>query len=125
MRIETLDLHGCTVADAMRLVVQRYNRLLNSAQGSEMRALEIIHGKGKGEGGGLIKEAVRDFLKLEGSRIKGFDAQLAMRGASYAAPNDKKLSYMHGEDVSGNSGCTIIIPRQRLSIPRDWAKYRY
>ncbi len=125
MQIETLDLHGYTVADAMERFVRKYNWLVGQLEGSEPQALEVIHGKGKGDDGGLIKEAVRDFLRLEGSRIKGFDAQLAMRGATYVAENDKKLSYMHGEDVSGNSGCTIIIPRQRLSIPRDWAKYRY
>ena len=125
MQLETLDLHGYTVADAMERFIKKYNWLVSQLGGGEPQALEVIHGKGKGDDGGLIKEAVRDFLKLEGSRIKGFDAQLAMRGASYAAQNDKKLSYMHGEDVSGNSGCTIVIPRQKLSIPRDWAKYRY
>lgn len=125
MQLETLDLHGYSVADAMERFIKKYNWLVGQLGGGEPLALKVIHGKGKGDVGGLIKEAVRDFLKSEGSRIKGFDAQLVMRGASYAVPNDKKLSYMHGEDVSGNSGCTIIIPGQRLSIPRDWAKYRY
>jgi hypothetical protein len=125
MHIERLDLHGYSVADAIECFVRKYNWLVSQSSGDEQQALEVVHGKGKGEGSGLIKEAVRDFLRLEGTRIKGFDAQLVMRGASYAAQNDKKLSYMHGEDVSGNSGCTIVIPRQRLSIPRDWAKYRY
>ncbi len=125
MQTHSIDLHGYTVADAIERFVRKYNWLVDQLSDGEQHALEVVHGKGKGEGSGLIREAVRDLLRLEGSRIKGFDAQLAMRGATYAAQNDKKLSYMHGEDVSGNSGCTIIIPRQRLSIPRDWAKYRY
>ena len=125
MHIHSINLHGYTVADAMERFVKKYNWLVSQLPADEPQALEVIHGKGKGDGSGLIKEAVRDLLRQEGSRIKGFDAQLAMRGATYTAPDNKKLSYMHGEDVSGNSGCTIIIPRQRLSIPRDWVKYRY
>jgi hypothetical protein len=125
MQIHSIDLHSYTVADAMERFVKKYNWLVGQLPSNEPQALEVIHGKGRGDDGGLIKEAVRDFLRQEGSRIKGFDAQLAMRGASYTVPNDKKLSYMHGEDVSGNSGCTIIIPRQRLTLPRDWARYRY
>ena len=125
MQIHTIDLHGYTIADAIERFVRKYNWLVGQLSGSDPQALEVVHGKGKGESGGLIKEEVRDFLKLEGSRIKGFDAQLAMRGAAYAAQSDKKCAYIFGEDVSGNSGCTIVIPRLRLSFPRDWSKYRY
>ena len=123
MQIESLDLHGYTVAEAMSLFVRRYNRLLSSMSAGELRGLEVIHGKGRGGETGLIREALRDYLKQEGSRITGFDAQLAMRGASYAIERGRKLSYMHGEDVSGNAGCTIIIPHQRLFLPREWYRY--
>lgn len=123
MQIETLDLHGYTVVDAMNSFVRRYNRLLTSKPGGELWALEVIHGKGKGGEGGLIREALRDYLKQQGKRVKGFDAQLAMRGASYAVEKGGRLSYMHGEDVSGNAGCTIVIPQQRLTLSRDWLRY--
>jgi hypothetical protein len=123
MQIESLDLHGHTVSEAMSLFVRRYNRLLSSMAVGELRGLEVIHGKGKGGEIGLIREALRDYLRQQGKRISGFDAQLAMRGASYAAEQGGKLSYIYGEDVSGNAGCTIVIPRQRLTLPRGWYSY--
>ncbi len=123
MQIESLDLHGYIVAEAMSLFVRRYNRLLSSMLAGELKGLEVIHGKGKGGETGLIREALRDYLKQQGQRITGFDAQLAMRGAAYAAEKGGKLSYIHGEDASGNAGCTIVIPRQRLSVPRGWYSY--
>ena len=123
MQIESLDLHGYAVAEAMSLFVRRYNRLLSSMSAGELRGLEVIHGKGKGGETGLIREALRDYLRQQGKRITGFDAQLAMRGAAYAAEKGGRLSYIHGEDVSGNAGCTIIIPRQRLALSREWYRY--
>jgi hypothetical protein len=122
MTIESLDLHGYFVADGMARFVKHYNFILASKR---VEALEVIHGRGsRSSAGGGLREALRDFLKSEGTRIKGFDAQLAMRGAEYLLDVPGKLVYMHGEDATHNAGCTIVIPRRRLNLPPEWVRYR-
>ncbi|MEO8285352.1 MAG: hypothetical protein ABI670_02830 [Chloroflexota bacterium] len=126
MNIEPLNLHGYVIADAIARFVDQYNRAL---AGGRVDGLEVIHGKGRPTGSSIsssgLREVLRDFLKDEGTRIKGFDAQLAMRGADYLLDVPGKLVYMYGEDATGNAGCTIVIPRQRLSIPHEWLRYKY
>ena len=126
MRIERLDLHGYTVADAMSRFVRTYHWCLGEMErsGGELRGIEVIHGKGRGEAGAPIREELRAYLAQQGTRIKGFDAQLAHRGAEYLFDVPGRLAYMHGEDATGNGGCTIVVPRQRVSPPREWGPYR-
>ena len=125
MQLTRLDLHGYTVADAMVRFVGVYNRLLGERQGEELRGLQVVHGKGTVDEGSAIRDALRAFLKSQGKRIKGYDAQLALRGADYLFDNCGKLAYMHGEDVDRNGGQTFVVPFGRLSIPREWRTYRY
>lgn len=126
MTIERLDLHGYIIADGMARFVGQYNHVLASKRAD---ALEVIHGKGnRGEWGGSsgtggMREALRDFLRSEGTRIKGFDAQLVLRGADYLLDVPGNLVYMHGEDAQHNPGCTIVIPRRRIRLPREWQRY--
>src|SRR5688572_10469864 len=98
LKTRTLNLHGFTVSDGTTRVVEQDNRALADGKGE---ALEVIHGKGRGGEGGL-REALRDYLSGQGTRIKGFDAQLAMKGAEYLLDVPGKLAYMHGEDATDN-----------------------
>jgi hypothetical protein len=126
MKLESLDLHGYIIADGMARFVGQYNHVLASGRAD---ALEVIHGKGnRGDWGGSsgvggLRDALRDFLRSQGTRIKGFDAELVLRGADYLLDVPGRLVYLHGEDATHNAGCTIIIPRQRISLPREWRKY--
>jgi hypothetical protein len=126
MTTERLDLHGYFVADGMARFVKHYNFMLASKRAD---ALEVVHGKGSRSGGGRrteiggLRESLRDFLKTQGTRIKGFDAQLAMRGAEYLLDVPGKLVYMYGEDAMHNAGCTIVVPRNRLTLPPEWVRY--
>jgi hypothetical protein len=121
MNLETLNLHGYTVSEALTRFVEQYNRTLAAGRAE---GLDVIHGKGRAESGGL-REALREYLQSQGTRIKGFDAQLAMRGADYLLNVPGKLAYMHGEDARNNAGCTIVVPFQRLTVPHDWVRYKY
>src|SRR3954469_3389465 len=103
----TLNLHGYLVAEGMARFVGEYNRVLG---GGKYDGLEVIHGKGHGGPSGL-REGLRDILKAEGMRVKGFDAQLALRGATYLFDGPGRLAYMHGEDAMNNAGCTFVVPK--------------
>ncbi|HST05553.1 MAG TPA: Smr/MutS family protein [Chloroflexia bacterium] len=118
LNLYTIDLHGHTVADGMSRFVSDYNRVLRDGR---FVGIEVIHGKGRG-GEGVIRDALRALLRASGPRIKGFDAQLVMRGAEYLLDMPGNLVYLHGEDATHNGGCTIVFPRQRLHLPPE---YRY
>jgi hypothetical protein len=119
VQIERLDLHGLFVAEAMTRFVRKYNWLVGQQSG-ETHMLDVIHGKGRGEEAGAIREALRTFLKAQGKRINGYDAQLALRGAEYLFDNSGRLAYMHGEDVDRNSGHTYVVPRERVRLPTSY-----
>ncbi len=121
MQVVSLNVHGHTVAQAMRLFIDRYNRLAASGPGF---ALEVIHGKGSVDAGSVIRDTLRDYLRTEGKRIRGFDAQLALRGADYLFDGCGTLAYMHGEDIDRNGGKTVVVPRQKLRPPLEWRGYR-
>lgn len=114
MQIHSLDLHGYTVADAMLAFRRAYNALAGRGPG---HALEVIHGKGTVDSGSVIREELRSYLKTQGKRITGYDAQLLMRGADYLLDGCGKLAYMHGEDIDRNSGKTVVVPLQRPNSP--------
>jgi hypothetical protein len=120
MHLIPLDLHGFTVPNAIARFVGRYNRLLADTPPGTLSALEVIHGKGKGEEGGAIKDELRYLLGRRGKRVTGFDTQLILRGADYLLdkyPGD--LVFIFGEDATRNAGSTIVIPRRRITA-RDW-----
>src|SRR5689334_22011480 len=122
MQLEILDLHGYTVDDAMLRFVSRYNRLLSErpAQESAMWCIEVIHGKGTAASGGLIREAVRDYLKSSGKRVTGFDVHLILRDSYPDLARYKgRTVYIHGEDIDRNGGKTVVFPMERLPRPSD------
>ena len=125
MQLTRLDLHGYTVPDAIVRFVGVYNRLLDEKRGDELRGLQVVHGKGTVDEGSAIRDALRAFLKSQGKRIKGYDAQLALRGAGYLFDNCGKLAYMHGEDVDRNGGQTLVVPFGKLRVLPEWRTYRY
>ena len=107
MRLQRLDLHGYTVADAMLRFVRMYNGLVGAGAGGEVRGIEVVHGKGKGDTPSLIRDALRDYLRSNGKRISGYDTQLVLRGADYLLdkyPGD--LAYMPGK-----MPCTMAVAR--------------
>jgi len=61
---KTVDLHGLTRKEALRVL----QVTLTSARGKRLRIL-VITGKGKnsGDGRGVIREAVKDYLEKAGS----------------------------------------------------------
>ena len=126
MTLETLDLHGFTVSDALVRFVSRYNRALADGKGQDVRGLEVIHGKGTSAQGGLIKEALRDYLKSNGKRITGFDIQLILRGSEAELQKYRgKCAYIFGEDIDHNGGKTVVIPMDRLRRPENLRYYSY
>lgn len=128
MRLEPLDLHGYTVNDALIRFVSRYNRLVSErqGQGGEPWGMEVIHGKGTAAQGGLIKDALRDYLKANGKRITGFDIQLILRGSQADLQKySGRLAYIHGEDIDRNAGKTVVIPMERIRRPENLRYYRY
>lgn len=125
MLITRLDLHGLTVADAMVRFVGVYNRILDEGKREELRAIQVVHGKGTVDEKSAIRDTLRAFLKSQGTRIKGYDAQLALRGADYLFDNCGKLAFMHGEDVDRNGGQTFVVPFERLRVRPEWKTYRY
>jgi hypothetical protein len=128
MTFETLDLHGYTVSDAIVRFISRYNRLLADSQGrgADVRGIEVIHGKGTAAQGGLIREALRDYLKDNGKRITGFDVQLVLRGSQADLQKYRgRCAFIHGEDADRNAGKTIVIPMERLRRPENLRYYTY
>jgi hypothetical protein len=123
MRTETLDLHGYILADAMARFVGKYNWIARETRSDDPTVLQVIHGKGMAGSESIIREELRRFLHKEGKRIKGFDAQLALRGATYLLEGCGKLAYMHGEDVDRNGGQTFVVPFERLRLPPEWRDY--
>src|SRR5688500_6974132 len=120
MQLTSLDHHGLTLTDAIPRFIGRYNRLVMDTPKGRLAGLEVIHGKGKGEEGGVIKETIRQILRRHGKRVMGFEALLILRGADYLLDKYRgDLVYIYGEDATRNAGCTIVIPRNRIRA-RDW-----
>src|SRR5215210_4478105 len=119
MQFDRLDLHSYTVAGDMLKFARKYNWMVANQPGV---ALEVVHGRGlgKGDDAGAIRHTLRAFLKSNGKRITGYDAQLAVRGAGYLLEGSGALAYMHGEDIDRNGGKTVVVPRQRVRVPYEW-----
>src|ERR1051326_1986848 len=86
-----LDLHGCTVDEALSMFVEFYNGHLRSGSDESLR---VIHGFG---GTGKIRQKLRVFLETV----------------------DDRLDWKPGEALEGKPALTIIWPRRLLPIPGD------
>ncbi len=83
----SIDLHNCTVAEAIRAFVRFYNACVRSGYRGR---IEIIHGYGKSGSGGVIREELRKYLKAH-DEIFG--------------------EFLPGENLR-NPGVTILYPRE-------------
>jgi hypothetical protein len=86
----SIDLHNCTVPEAIRAFVHFYNACVSSGYHGR---IEIIHGYGSSGVGGAIKQKLRKYL------------------ADHA---DKFGAFLAGDSV-GNPGVTILYPRESLA----------
>jgi dsDNA-specific endonuclease/ATPase MutS2 len=86
----SIDLHNCTVAEAIREFVRFYNGCVRS--GYQGR-LEVIHGYGSSGSGGTIREELRKYLKVHAEVFGEFLAGESLR----------------------NPGVTILYPRGNLA----------
>jgi len=86
----SIDLHNCTVPEAIREFVRFYNA---SVRGGYHGRMEIIHGYGSSGVGGAIKQELRKYL---------------------TAHEDKFGAFLAGDSV-GNPGVTILYPRESLA----------
>jgi len=89
----SIDLHHCTVAEAIREFVRFYNSCVNSGYRGR---LEVIHGYGSSGSGGAIRDELRHYLKAH-AEIFG--------------------EYLAGESLR-NPGVTIVYPRDTtVAVP--------
>lgn len=86
----SIDLHNCTVAEAIREFVRFYNSCVRSGYRGR---LEVIHGYGSSGSGGAIREELRRYLKAHAETFG---------------------EYLAGESLR-NPGVTILYPRETLA----------
>lgn len=90
----SIDLHGCTVPEAMRQFTNFYNDCVRCGfQGF----IEVIHGYGSSGTGGAIQQELRRYL---------------------AANSDRLEMYVAG-DAIGNPGITKVYPKRLLPVIQD------
>ncbi len=95
MATRELDLHGLTWSEAKTEFIDFYNHMLKDARNMSGLQLTVIHGYGSTGEGGVLRKRLRGLLrKLEG-----------------------RLEFTPGEEIDGNSGCTVITPQE--PIPED------
>jgi len=87
-----IDLHGLRVQEALSRLSAACNRLLKSGRRGPLR---VIHGYGSSGKGGDIREAVREYLEHNSSRVE----------------------YVAGEQFFNNPGVTIVYPKHPLPAP--------
>ena len=91
--METLDLHGQTWSEALPAFIEAYNGALRRSAGE----LEVVHGYGASGVGGVLRKRLRAFLRR----------------------HEDRLEFMFGEDVDGNAGVTLVVPREALPEAGD------
>ena len=64
MPVRTLDLHGKTAQAAFHAL----ERFVHAASGDRVRCVEVITGRGSGEGGGVIRREMPFWLNSAGLR---------------------------------------------------------
>jgi dsDNA-specific endonuclease/ATPase MutS2 len=72
----SIDLHNCTVAEAIREFVRFYNSCVRSGYRGR---LEVIHGYGLSGSGGAIREELRRYLKAHPETFGEFLAGESLR----------------------------------------------
>ncbi len=93
--VSEIDLHGCTVLEAVERFVQFYNARVSAGSCSQ---IEVVHGYGSSGEGGAIRVKIRSFLERH---------------------NDC-LGFVPGEELfPPNPGKTLIMPRKPLPTTLD------
>ena len=72
----SIDLHNCTVAEAIREFVRFYNGCVRSGYRGR---IEVIHGYGSSGSGGVIREELRRYLKAHETTFGEFLAGESLR----------------------------------------------
>lgn len=90
-----IDLHGCTVVEALARFTRAYNAHVAAGKTGDVR---VIHGHGASGGTSKIRTRLREMLSRYGDR----------------------LSFQRGEDwIDGNPGLTIVLPVRPLPEPLE------
>ena len=87
----SIDLHGCTVPEAMRQFIDFYNC---SVRSGHQGFIEVIHGYGSSGPGGAIQQELQRYLEVNSDRLE---------------------MYIAGDSV-GNPGITKVYPKKLLSV---------
>jgi hypothetical protein len=90
--VHEIDVHHCTIDEALKAFVETYNRRVAGRQ-----PFRIIHGYGSSGTGGAIKRKLHAFLMQ----------------------NPAALEWVPGENVDGNPGHTLIYPKKALPTEED------
>lgn len=90
----SIDVHGCSVPEAMRIFIDYYNGCVRSGTKG---FIEVVHGYGSSGPGGAIQRELRKFLAVNTDRLE---------------------MYVEGDAV-GNPGITKVYPKKLLPIFHD------
>lgn len=104
----SINLHNCTVAEAIREFAGFYNSCVRSGYRGR---LEIIHGYGSSGSGGAIREELRRYLRANKEIFGEFLAGESLRnpGVTILYPGETMAPAAHGNQVG---------PFSRRSRPR-------
>jgi hypothetical protein len=113
----SIDLHNCTVAEAIRKFVSFYNACVRSGYRGR---IEVIHGYGSNGVGGTIRQDLRAYLKAHAETFGEYLAGESLRNPGvtilYAkdalAPLPLGLGSMSFSGGRGNSFRTSAAPRK-------------
>jgi dsDNA-specific endonuclease/ATPase MutS2 len=85
----SIDLHNCTVAEAIREFARVYNACVRSGYRGR---LEVIHGYGSSGTGGVIREELRKYLKAHAEVFGEFLAGESLRnpGVTILYPGEQQ-----------------------------------
>jgi hypothetical protein len=98
----SIDLHNCTVHEAIREFVRFYNACV---RGGYHGRLEVIHGYGSSGSGGGIKQELRRYLKAHEDTFGAFLAGESLRnpGVTILYPGDTPAAMPLGSGADLNS----------------------
>ncbi|MGD0096544.1 MAG: Smr/MutS family protein [Terracidiphilus sp.] len=87
----SIDLHNCTVAQAIREFVRFYNSCVRSGYRGRV---EVIHGYGSTGSGGVIRDELRRYLKAHDEIFGEFLAGESLRnpGVTVLYPGEKQAA---------------------------------
>jgi len=88
-----IDLHGLRVTEAIARLSKACNQRLRAGGGP----IHVIHGYGSSGRGGDLRDAVREYLDQNSSRVE----------------------YVPGERFFNNPGITIVYPKHQLPAPEN------